>query len=255
MQEKPAFDHLTGEVLEQVFIRKTNEPPTENHFIKFLLITDNGELCKKIKDQRCVLEAVLEAETPMGWCRNVPSPCFELFDALQGDRNKRAKVPALFQRDLEVLTDPEWNQNCRACLDAKCASQGAQQQQELGQINWEKKKRWSTKSSNPRRLTCPLMKIRISERKKGLFARFSSLYSNILKFQSCSYSLHLLFFFIDCLNSISSSVTLVCFTDSETKALNLLTIYQELVRICSIHWFQSPANRKSVALQNLGLLL
>lgn len=156
MQEKPAFDHLTGEVLEQVFIRKTNEPPTENHFIKFLLITDNGELCKKIKDQRCVLEAVLEAETPMGWCRNVPSPCFELFDALQGDRNKRAKVPALFQRDLEVLTDPEWNQNCRACLDAKCASQGAQQQQELGQINWgKKKKKMKHKELKPQKINMP----------------------------------------------------------------------------------------------------
>lgn len=58
MLQKLAFDHLTAGKLEQVSIRNANEPPTENHFIKFLLITNNRELCRKIKDwRRRVLEA------------------------------------------------------------------------------------------------------------------------------------------------------------------------------------------------------
>lgn len=50
MLEKLAFYHLTGKKLQQVSIRNTKEPWTENYFIKFLLITDNGEVRRKIKD-------------------------------------------------------------------------------------------------------------------------------------------------------------------------------------------------------------
>lgn len=99
MLQKLAFDHLTAGKLEQVSIRNANEPPTENHFIKFLLITNNRELCRKIKDwRRRVLEAAWELNPR--WDGVGMPHCFELFGAFQGDANKRPELPASFQRDL-----------------------------------------------------------------------------------------------------------------------------------------------------------
>lgn len=74
MLEKLAFYHLTGKELQQVSIRNAKGPWTENRFIKFLLITDNGELCRKIKGwRRCVLEAALELKNPDGMVEERPT--------------------------------------------------------------------------------------------------------------------------------------------------------------------------------------
>lgn len=74
MLEKLAFYHLTGKELQQISIRNTKEPWTENDFIKFLLIIDNEELCRKIKDwKRCVLQAALGLKNPNRMVEECPT--------------------------------------------------------------------------------------------------------------------------------------------------------------------------------------
>lgn len=154
MLEKLAFYHLTGKELQQVSARNAKEPWTETHFIKFLLITDNGELCRKIKDwRRCVLEAALELKNPNGVVEECPTALNFLvhFRVMQ---IKDLSCQLCFRGTCTGTADNTWMEaelrgmpTCTECI--------TQQQQKLGQINREN--RWSTRSSSPRRQTSPLM--------------------------------------------------------------------------------------------------